>query len=315
MIRRISLALGLFLASSLAHAVVIDRIVATVNNDVILDSDVSKFTRTMKLREQLDPVLGFDTSLPKSPSRKDILQFLIQERLLVQSFKVPDSEVEQEIQSVIKSAGVSTREDLDAFLKKQGFTPSEYNELMAIGLAKRSYIDRELRQRINISNEDVRNEAYKSALKTSAKPLQYKIQIIVIDPSKYDTPKDAQDKAQQALRSIRQGEPFDEVARRVSDAPSKENGGLIDEYFTSQTLQAPLPEVVKKLQIGGVSEVLKTSNGYVIAKLVDAKTSESSESSPEMEAIRQRLAKVEYNKQLYLWTDRARNNAYVKIND
>jgi len=306
------LAQGLFLRS--AHSALIDRIVATVNNEVILQSDFDKFQRTFKLRREIDPILGFDKSMGYSPSRAKIQEFLIQERLITQTFRATEADIDQEIQAVMRNANVSRREELDQFLRREGFSPKEYEELIAVAVSKRALIDREIRSRVNISDDDVRNDFYNKALKNSSIPLEYKIQLIIVDVAQHDSPQVAQNIAERALRAINQGEAFEDVIR-YSDDPSKENLGIIDDYLSSDQLVEPIRSAVKGLQIGSHSKVLKNDRSYIIVKLLDARSMESKQFVEAKERIRQELAEVEYEKQLYLWADRARNDAYVKVNE
>ena len=297
-----------------AQATLIDKITGVVNGDVILLSDVERFERTITLRKELDPLFGFSEELEGAKAtREKILDFLIQEKLITQNFKIADSEVEQEIQGVQHSNNLD-REQLLEFLKTKGFTFPEYFELMRVGLAKRNLLDREIRTRVNVSDDDVRNYFYNNAMKTSKVPLEYSLQLIVISPKTFKTPVAAQDAAETALRAIKQGEPFADVAKRVSDDPSAQSGGEIG-FFSAETLAEPLRSAVRGLQIGNMSEVLKGPNGYMIVKLIDARSTESEKLKAEKEQIREKLAKEEYKKQLFLWAERARNTSYVHINN
>lgn len=296
-----------------AQAYLVDKIAAIVNGDVILQSDVERFERTLTLRKELDPLFGFSPELEGGRlDRAKTLDFLIQERLITQTFKIADSEVEQEIQNVQRMNNLS-REQLVEFLSNKGFDFKEYFELMRTGLSKRNLLDREIRTRVNVSDDDVRNYFYNMAAKNSKIPLEYSLQLISINLRSYKTPKAAEDAAEAALRSIVQGESFAEVAKRVSDDASAQSGGDIG-FSSSDSLVEPLRSAVRKLQIGEVSRVLKAPNGYIIVKLVDARSTESEKLKEMKEEIRERLAKEEYKKQLVLWAERARNNAFVHIN-
>ena len=299
-----------------ARAVLIDKIDAVVNSEVILRSDVERFEKTLSLRRELDPLFGIAEGMEsgKAPSPK-VLDFLIQERLIAQTFKIADADVEQEIQSVQRNNNLD-KDQLADFLKTKGFTYDEYMDLMRTGLSKRNLLDREIRGRVNVSADDVRNYFYNMAMKssTSATNLEYSLQLIAVSLSSFKTPKAAEETAQRALRSIQQGESFAEVARRVSDDSSAEQGGALG-YFPLDQLAEPLRSAVRKLQIGSLSEVLKAPNRYLVVKLVDVRSNESQKLNEMREQIRENLAKDEYKKQLVIWADRARNNAYVRIND
>ncbi len=303
----------LFSIGASAHATLIDKISGVVNGDVILLSDIERFERTITLRKELDPLFGFSDALEGAKAtREKILDFLVQEKLINQTFRIADAEVDQEVQGVQRSNNLDRDQLLD-FLKTKGFTFAEYFELMRVGLAKRNLLDREIRTRVNVSDDDVRNYFFNNTLKNSKVPLEYSLQLIMIGFKTFKTPAAAEDAAESALRAIKQGESFAEVAKRVSDDPSAQNGGEIG-FFSTETLAEPLRSAVHKLQIGNVSEVLKGPNGYMIVKLIDARSTETEKLKAEKEQIREKLAKEEYKKQLFLWAERARNTAYVHIN-
>jgi peptidyl-prolyl cis-trans isomerase SurA len=305
--------LPFFFVHPSANAKLVDKISAVVNADVILLSDIERFERTLNLRRELDPLFGFTEGMASgTPAKPKITDFLIQERLITQNFKVTDTEVEQEIQSVQRNNNLN-REQLLEFLKTKGFGFNDYFELMRIGLSKRNLLDREIRTRVNVSDDDVRNYYYNMAVKNANEPLEYSIQLILVANSTYKNVAAAQDTAENALRSIKQGESFADIAKRFSDAPSASSGGEMG-YVSADTLAEPLKSAVRGLQIGSLSNVIKTSNGFMIVKLLDARSTESEKFKAMKEQIREQLAKEEYKKQLVLWAERARNSAYVHVN-
>lgn len=297
-----------------AHAVLIDKIAAVVNNDVVLHSDVERFERTLGLRRELDPLFGINEDMSRGNlSRAKVLDFLTQERLVTQNFKIADQDVETEIQSVQRTNNLS-REQLVEFLKQKDYDFTSYFELMRIGLAKRNLLDREIRTRVNISDDDVKNYYYNMAVKNESIPLEYSIQLIVVSNDSYKTPQAARETAERASRALKQGEEFKEVAKRVSDDPSSGNGGELG-YFSSEQLAEPLRSAVRKLQIMHTSDVLAAKDAFMIVKLLDARSTESDGLTRAKEQIREQLAKEEYKKQLVIWAERARNNAYIRVNN
>lgn len=301
------------LLSEQAQAILVDRIAAIVNQDVILLSDIRKFHETLPLRRELDPLFGFSQDLDSSKSDPTkTLEFLIQERLIGQAFKKADEDVEREVLVVQKNTGL-TKDQLTEFLKGKGFQYRDYFELMRIGLQKRDLLDREIRSRVNITDDDVKNHYVNSIKQTEQANLDYNIQLIALNYSTYKTKKAAQEVAESALLAIQQGEPFAEVARRYSDDLSAQNGGELG-FLPTDQLAKPLQDQITKMKIGQTSSLIQTQAGYIIVKLIDAKTSESTKMNSVKEQIREKLAKEEYRKQIFLWAERARNNAYVHTN-
>jgi peptidyl-prolyl cis-trans isomerase SurA len=293
-------------------AVTIDRLEASVNASLILLSDVRKFRQTMPLRSQLDPLFAGTAvaSQGNKATDADIVQFLVDERLIAQQFPVTDSEVEQEINSIQANNKID-RGALKAALQEQGFTFEDYFELIRTSAAKRNLIDRDIRTKVSISDDDVKNYFYNHYSKSSSTPLAYRVRIITVSPSNYKSAGAAKEIADRALREIRAGEPFEEVAKRVSDDGSASSGGDLG-TLTDDQMSPAIKEQLKKLQIGQVSEVLgSASSRYFILKLVDVSSGEGDRFEKMKEEIRNQLATSEYQHQITLWLDRQRQGAFI----
>jgi peptidyl-prolyl cis-trans isomerase SurA len=307
---------ALLLIGTMAHpaqaSVTLDRLEASVNSSIILRSDVEKFRQTAPLRAQLDPLFAGTALAAEGPNAPDadIVQFLIDERLIAQAFPVSDSEVEQEINSIQASNKID-RAALKSALREQGFKFEDYFELIRISVAKRNLIDRDIRTKVTISDDDVKNYFYNHYAKTNETPSAYRVSIISILRSSYKSASAAHDVAVRALQAIRSGESFEEVARRFSDDPSRESGGDLGTLSGDQMAPA-IRNQVKKLKIGEVSEVFgDPQTGYFILKLVDVRSGESDRLAKVKEDIRNQLAAQEYQHQMALWLARERQSAFI----
>lgn len=313
MIRKILPFFALFLASSaLAAPVVLDRVEASVNAAIILKSDVEHFRKTEKLRAQLDPLYAGTSVAAKgaSATEAEIVDFLINERLILQLFPVGDPEVEQEIGSIQSNNRIS-REELKTALTQQGFSFEDYFELIRSSAAKRNLIDREIRTKIAVTDNDVKNYFYNRLSKDSTAARSYRIRLIFVSPRSYKTPGAAKEVAQRALKSIRDGESFEEVAKRSSDDASAPSGGDLG-TVTEDQISPVIREQLKKLQIGQVSDVFgSATSGFYILKLEDVKSEESQRLEKMKEEIRNQLITSEYQHQISLWLERQRQNAFI----
>lgn len=302
----------LLLMTPIAKAELVDKIVAIVNSEIILLSDLNRFYATLNLRREIDPLFSLSEGLDSAkPSKQAAVDYLITERLIALTFKVSDAEADQEIKSVMRNNNL-TQESLNHFLSSRGFHYEEYAEIMKIGLQKRNLLDREIRNRVNISDDDVRNHYFNQVLKTSKVPLEYSIQTIAIPIKDYRSSKFALEAAQSALLAIQQGESFTEVARRYSASSAGGTGDV--GYVPGDQLSPAILEGVKKLKLGGTSEIMTLGDTYYIVHLNDVRSLENKKYEEEKERIRENLAKVEYRRQLNIWSDRSRSAAYVKTN-
>ncbi len=299
--------------------IVLDELQASVNSSLILLSDIRKFREIVKLRSQLDPLFAgtpMATQGSKS-STQDIIDFLINERLITQQFPKTNSEVEQEINS-IQSNNRLDRAGLKEALEKEGYGFSDYFELIRDSGSKRDLIDREIRTKITISEDDIKNYFYNHYSHDSSQPRAFHLQMVTISANSFKAKSKAaasdlaNQSANRALYAIRSGEPFEEVAKRVNDDGSASHGGDLG-ILTEDQVSPLIREQVKKLKVGEVSEILldpKLSR-YSILKLVDVKTNQTDHLNEIREEIRNQLTAREYQHQLSLWLERQRQSAFI----
>lgn len=308
------LALG-WASSSSAQASTVERLEASVNAQIILLSDVQRFKDTLKLRAQLDPLFS-GTKIAAAGERaenREIVNFLIDEKLIQSAFPATDSEVEQEINS-IQATNHIDRAQLKHALSEQGFVFEQYFELIRISLSKRSLIDRDIRAKISISDDDVKNYFYNHYAKNSRVPMAYKIRVISVTLKNYKSAIGAREVAQSALTSMRSGESFEDVAKRVSDDPNSESGGDLG-VVTEDQISPAIREQLKKLKIGQVSEIFggQQAGAFFILKLEDIRSAEGDRLNKMKEEIRAQLSNEEYQRQITLWIDRQRQGSFVHV--
>lgn len=308
-------ALLLFLSpmpSALAAPASIDRLEASVNTSLILLSDVRKFRETLGLRAQLDPLFAGTTVAAQGPSasKKDIVEFMIDERIITQQFPVADAEVEQSINE-IQSNNKIDRATLRSALQDQGYSFDDYFELIRTGASKRNLIDREIRTKVTISEDDIKNYFFNHFARTSAAPISYRVRIISVSPKSFKTPAAARDAASKALEALRAGEPFEEVAKRSSDDATASSGGDLG-TLTEDQMSPLIRDALKKLQVGQISEILGApATGFIILKLEDKKSGEDGRLEKMHDEIRGQLTAAEYQHQITLWLERLRQTTFI----
>lgn len=309
----LSAIVSFFALSPSAHCILVDRILAIVNADPIIRSDIETFRKTYSLRKELDPFLGFvEPTLTANENDSRIVNYLIQEQLISQMFKASDQDVEAKIIEVMRSNSLD-KTSLITFLKSRGFKYDDYYQLMKSSIEKQQFLNREIRERVNISDDDVRNHYFNSGKVSKNESLEYSLQMIYVDESNYKSTRYALETANAAHKSVTSGESFTDVARRTSDDPSAKQGGEIG-FISSESLNPALLKAVRGMKIGAVSPVVGVSSGYYILKLIDIRSGQSDHIEAQKNRIREELAKSEYARQLNLWTERAKQNAYIRIN-
>ena len=139
-------------------SVVVERLEAVVNKKAIFKSDVDRFRSLISLRNRVDPLFSSSTLAKKaSLTDAEIVDFQVNEEIISQKYPVSESEVEQEINSIQGNLKIS-RDGLKQALHAEGFKFEDYFKLMRLSIAKRQLLDREIRSKAAVSEDDVRNE-------------------------------------------------------------------------------------------------------------------------------------------------------------
>ena len=218
--------------------------------------------------------------------------------------------MEQEISS-IQSNNKIDRPGLKSALAEQGFSFEDYFELIRNSAAKRNLIDRDIRTKVSISDDDVKNHFYNHLSRGTAAPMAYKVKIIAVSPSNFKVASAANDAIETALQAVRAGESFEEVAKRTSDDASAQSGGDLG-TLTEDQMSETIRSALKKMQIGQVSEILGDNKSRLyILKLVDVTSTENERLKKMSDEIRNQLASAEYQHQIALWIERQRQGAFI----
>lgn len=87
---------------------------------------------------------------------------------------------------------------------------------------------------------------------------------------------DSEEKANEALEDITDGLSFEETAEKYSSCPSKQSGGDLGQFGRGQMVKE-FEDAVFSMEVGEISEPVKTQFGYHIIKLTDHVPARSSE--------------------------------------
>lgn len=164
-----------------------------------------------------------------------------------------------------------TEDEYTKFLKDSGMTESFLKETLKTEML--------IEQFLAIKSEDINklepSEDDLKALYEDKKSMFDKIQAshILVDDEK--TAKDIKGK-------IDKGEDFAKLAEEFSTCPSKERGGDLG-YFAKGEMAKEFSDVAFKMEVGQISDPVKTQFGYHIIKLTDKKLSYEDVDKEELE--------------------------------
>ncbi|WP_103663889.1 peptidylprolyl isomerase [Gracilimonas amylolytica] len=253
--------------------VLADRIVAHVNDNIILKSDIDQsvadYLRQARVSGQS---IEFSEDLWFNFLESAINNYVMLEKAEIDSITVSDDEVnlqmDQRIRQLVSQAG-SERALEQAFGKSiiqlRADFKEDFREQM---IAQR--VQQQKIQSISITRPEV--EEFFNAIPVDSLPTipeQVALsQIVVIPPAKDDAKQAAYEFAEQLRDSIvTHGKSIEELARRHSDdRGSAANGGALP-LMSLNELVSEYSAAASALQPGGISKVVETQFGFHIIKL------------------------------------------------
>lgn len=308
-------ALALVFAAIPTFGKVVDRVVATVNDDIILQSDVDRFLAKSKSKSFQEMYAGVDPNAFKDA--KGALTFLIEERLLDQQVKrldltVSDAEVQSQMRTIARRNRITEAQLLER-LRQLGTDIADYKAGIKRQLERRGLIDREIKPQLAVSDEQVRHYFERTQKESAGNDAEYKLAAIFIDGKGDRKKAEARAKAV-AEKAKKEPEKFGQLAKEASDdASSAEAEGLLGEF----NLASLAPEFriwAPKLKVNEVSPPIATERGFYILKVLGVKTGSWDKlSRDQREQIRMELLSKEVERKMELWLDRKKQEAHIRL--
>jgi peptidyl-prolyl cis-trans isomerase SurA len=312
------LCVGSFITGKAESREVVDRVVAVVNDEVILMSELNEALNPFLNRLQEYQYSQAEKEQLSYKLREDILNQLINERITDQQAKkagieITSREVDASIEKM-KQTNRLTDEQLRAALSQQGLTLEEFKEKIREQILRSKLVSLEVKSKIVITKEDIENTFRKETEKYS-ETKKYHLRSILMRASDGTAGRDKkaiEAKMLEIHEKLEQGENFEELARMYSHPSLASSGGYLG-AFDPETLSPNIREAVVNLKPGEYSSVLDTDQGFQIF-LVDKIESKESKSLDEASAeIEDRLYKEIVDERFASWLQELRNRSHIKI--
>ena len=259
----------ILLFSSRSHAaVLLDRVVAIVNQDVITWSELYKAMEadaSPKVKELRDD----EKRKIFKENETFFLETLINVRLQLQEAKnmgirVSDEELQEAIGNIQKKYSMSEAAFGES-LKIEGFTYAEYKKRLREQIIISKLVNMEIRNKIVITDEDL-NKFVAENKEILENTERYKISQILLKKQKDTDNSKIEEKAGELLRKIEQGGSFSDLAQQYSEDPSAKAGGDLGLLKKSQ-LNKIFIDILSAMKPGDVSKPFWTESGLHIIKL------------------------------------------------
>ncbi|MFQ6032816.1 MAG: peptidylprolyl isomerase [Candidatus Zixiibacteriota bacterium] len=271
--------LNLFLLISFSQAQeVLDRIVAVVGNQIILESELKAQLALYATQ------LGIDLKDQQRQKQieAELLEQMINDNLLLiqaqrdTTIEVTSKEVETKVLEQLEKvkSQFASEEAFKDQLKAEGLTENELKKKYRDQIKKQMLIDRLVSKKlskVSVTTKEVKDfyQTYKDSIPDQPESIKLSHILLEIKPSQ-STLDSLRRKAEMILDLAKKGEDFASLASRYSDDPTSKNGGDLG-FFKKGDMIEKFEKVAFALEPGEISDLVETEFGYHIIKVEEKK--------------------------------------------
>lgn len=300
---------------------VIEEIVARVNNEVITRSELQHSIDSAEDEAKQDCENRCTPEQIKSITedrRKNALRDLIDQSLLVQRGKDMGLSVEpdviKQLDAIRQENKLKDLDELEKAVSSQGLNYEDFKNNIRNGILTKKVINEEVGSHINVSTDEIQKyyEAHKQEFVRPEQVALRSIEVSTSGKSEADVA-NLKKKADEALKRIKDGEDFGEIAKRYSDGSTAKQGGYLGIYKRGE-LSKQLEDVVFKMKRNELTDIMETRQGFLIMQVLE----HYDEGEQSLEKVRDEIHQKLYGEKMepalrdYLKTLREQSYVVVK---
>ncbi len=252
-----------------------DRIIAVVDQSVITEREL--MDRTESVKAQMIKK-GVEVP-PDEVLQKQILERLIVDNLQLQmaaqtGIKVDDAQLDKTIERIAEQNNL-TMPAFKKALEDEGTRFYKFREDIRNDIILARLRERDVDNKVNISEAEIDN--YLSTQEKEGDLDEFNISQILIRLPEDSSPEDIQKaraRTEQVMKALSEGVSFEKASANFSDAPNALDGGTLG-WRSGQQMPPEFLELIKTLQVGGVSRPFRSGNGVHILKLNERRAGSS----------------------------------------
>lgn len=248
----------------------LDRIVAVVNEEVILASELEE--KTLLTRQRMER--AGEQPPPLETLRERMLDQLILEQIQLQharryGISIGDEAINDALRNMAAERGTDLA-GLRQQIRASDLSFDQLREEVRTQLLLSRLRQRVIASQITISEQEV-DDFLERRGHGGDRDVAYNLRHLLLrvpeDASSQEV-EEARARADRLVRELRGGADFGAVAARVSDGPEAQAGGDLG-WRESSALPGLFVEALQSMAAGDVSEPLRSANGFHILKLVE----------------------------------------------
>ena len=304
---------------------VVDEVIAQVNDDVITLSMLKKETK-----ERIDALKqgGMTEQQATDEVNKrqaELIATLINEKLLLQKGKELDlaTEIEAEVNrrmlQIANEQGITSIEKLYEAMRQSGLNPDDVRRTMRTEMMKQAVLQQEVDRRVYLSftNEELK-KYFDANPDKFRKPESIKLSEIYLSTNGKDEAA-VKARAVELVTQLRAGADFGAVA--AANSEREKNGertapkdkGDVGEFDVPQ-LREDLLAAVKDVKAGGITDPIRTPDGYQIIR-VNARTPAGANAVYNENRVREAMLMDRQPKERENYLQTLRNEAFIKVTE
>lgn len=304
---------------------VIDEVIAQVNDDVITLSMLKRETQERVEALKQNGMTEQQAQDEVAKHQAELIATLINEKLLLQKGKELDlaneieAEVNRRLLEIANQQGINSIDKLYQAMRESKLDPDEVRRTMRSEMMKQAVFQQEVDRRIYLgfSSDEVK-KYYDSHLDKFRKPESVKLSEIYLSTTGKD---EAAVKARilELITQIRAGADF--AALAAANSEREKNGqrtapqdkGYVGEFDLPQ-LREDLVAALKDVKAGGVTEPIRTPEGYQILR-VDLRSPAGTTPTFNDNRVREVMTMERQSKERENYLQTLRNEAFIKVTD
>ena len=274
---RLALALlaGMLLCGPATAVQDLDRIVAVINDDVIMRSELAVKIRgvTTQMEEQDIPLPPLDIL------EKQVLDRLIMTKLQIQmaqntGIRVDDETLNRTISNIARENELSLNQFRE-ILEQDGYGYENFRREIRDEILISRLQQRQVDNRVIVTDREIDNYLSNQEHQGETDIEFHIAHILIAIPEGASTRQltRARDTAEQALSELQGGADFANMAATYSDGQQALDGGDLGWRKAGQ-VPTLFADFISNMEVGGLSGLIKSPSGYHIIKLLDKRSSE-----------------------------------------
>ena len=300
--------------------IVIEEIVAKVNNEIVTRSELDKYRRQIEAEIARRQMPADRARELKKTMETDLLRDRIDQLLLVQKAKEMDIKVDQDVSKQLAQlqlkSGISDPDKFQQWVRDEsGMSFEDYKQQMKDGLLTSEVVRREVGGRISISKAEAQ-KYYEEHQKEFVREEQVWLQELLLSTADKDQKgvEAVEKKAKDVVSRARKGENFSTLARDNSDAETAENGGNLPAYQRG-LLKKEIEDLVFHESKGYVTDPIRQANGFLILRVVQHDAAGLQPFEVVENEIMDRLYRQRMEPAMRVYLTKLRQEAYLQIRE